>query len=186
MAYSTVNDEELLSRSTDVFRTHGYEGTTLSRLSAATGLEKASLYHRFPGGKDQIALAVAGGVLAWFQKHVFEPFKSTEAPRRKAGAVVEQLRVFYADGTKPCALDALSLSGGGPELAEALKGALLAWLKAFTEIARESGLSAAESKRRAEQAVIQIEGSLILSRVLGDTKAFRRTLEELPGLLTAE
>ena len=184
MARSTISDAELLDRSTVVFRTHGFEGTSLSRLSEATGLEKASLYHRFPGGKEEIALAVAGGVFAWFQEHVFEPLKRADSPPKKIRVVTEQLRAFYVDGTMPCALDALSLSGGGDELAAALKGALLAWLRAFSEVARESGLSAVEARRRAEQAVIQIEGSLILGRVLGDTKAFRRALEELPGLLT--
>jgi TetR/AcrR family transcriptional repressor of lmrAB and yxaGH operons len=186
MARSTVSDAELLDRSTEVFRAHGFEGTSLSRLSEATGLEKASLYHRFPGGKEEIALAVARGVSTWFQEHVFEPLKRAEAPQKKIRVITEQLRVFYADGTMPCALDALSLSGGGDELASALKGALLAWLKAFTDVGRESGLSAAEARRRAEQAVIQIEGSLILGRVLGDTKAFRRALDDLSSLLTGE
>ena len=105
---------------------------------------------------------------------------------QKNRVIAEQLRAFYAEGTKPCALDVLSFGGGGTALAEALKLALLAWLKAFTEVGRESGLSSAEARRRAEQAVIQIEGALILGRVLGDTKAFRRILDGLPDLLTGK
>ena len=186
MAHSTVSDMELLDRSAEVFRRYGFEGTSLSRLSAATGLEKASLYHRFPGGKEQIALAVAGHIIAWFQQHLVDPLKTEKLPKKKIRIITEQLRIFYADGASHCALEALSLSGGGAELAEALKGTLLAWLKLFAEVARESGLSPSESRRRAEQAVIQIEGSLILGRVLGDTTAFRRTLDGLPALLTGK
>jgi AcrR family transcriptional regulator len=183
MAYSRVSEPELLGRSAEIFRRHGFEGTSLSQLAAATGLEKASLYHRFPGGKAEIALAVAGSVYAWFEKNVFTPLKAGGSPQKKLRAVTEQLRIFYVDGKMPCALDALSFPGGGEELAAALKAALLAWLKAFTEIARESGLTAADARKRAERAVMLIEGSLVLGRVLGETKMFKQTLEELPGLL---
>jgi hypothetical protein len=57
-------------------------------------------------------------------------------------------------------------------------------LKAFGEIARESGLSSSVSRLRAEEAIVRIEGSLVLARVLGDTKPFQRVLKLLPGLLT--
>ncbi len=186
MARSTVSEEELVLRASEVFRIHGFEGTSLSLLAEATGLEKASLYHRFPGGKEQIALAVAEAVHMWLDQHVFEPLKAVGTPQKKLRAATEQIRLCYDDGAKPCALDALSLSGGGAELAEVLKSTLQAWIKAFAEVARESGLSISDARRRAEQAVGQIEGSLILSRVLGDTKPFRRALDELPGLLGVE
>jgi TetR/AcrR family transcriptional repressor of lmrAB and yxaGH operons len=185
MARSTVSDAELLNRSAEVFRTYGFEGTSLSRLSEATGLEKASLYHRYPGGKEQIALAVIEGTHAWLQQHVFEPLKVPGDPRKKIRIAIEQLRACYADGTLPCVFEVLSLAGGSTQLAEALKAALQAWIKAFTGIAKESGLPSAEARKRAEQAIIQIEGSLILGRVLGDTKAFRKALDELPALLTS-
>ena len=183
MAHSTLSDADLLDRVTQVFRRHGYQGTSLSRLSEATGLEKASLYHRFPKGKEQIALAVAGGVFAWFQHHVFDPLKSPAAAREKLRIVVDNLRIFYADGTKSCALDALSVGGADGELGEALKFALLAWLSAFADVAREAGVSPEEARSRAERAIAQIEGALILGRVLGERSAFARALERLPDLL---
>jgi len=46
-------------------------------------------------------------------------------------AAAEQLRSFYAEGTKSCILDLLSIPSGGPELAAGLKGTLQAWQKAF-------------------------------------------------------
>ena len=42
----------------EVFRAHGYEGATLSVITEATGLGKGSLYHFFPGGKEELAAAV--------------------------------------------------------------------------------------------------------------------------------
>src|SRR5687767_7960924 len=54
-----VSDKELLERLTGVFRRHGYDGASLSVIAAATGLQRSSLYHRFPGGKEQMAAEVA-------------------------------------------------------------------------------------------------------------------------------
>jgi hypothetical protein len=60
-----------------------------------------------------------------------------------------------------------------------------AWINAFTQVAKESGMSLAAARSRAEEAIIRIEGALVLARVLGDTAAFERTLKVLPDFLTS-
>jgi hypothetical protein len=40
------------------------------------------------------------------------------------------------------------------------------------------------ARTRAEEAVVRIEGSLVVARVLGDSSAFERVLRMLPELLT--
>ena len=50
-----ITDGQLTEALTRVFQTYGYDGATLSRISDATGLQRASLYHRFPGGKEEMA-----------------------------------------------------------------------------------------------------------------------------------
>jgi TetR/AcrR family transcriptional repressor of lmrAB and yxaGH operons len=183
MALATITDAELLTKCTEVFRTYGFEGATMSRISAATGLEKGSLYHRFPGGKEEMALAVAAGVVEWFQANVFAVLKQPGNPPKRVKAVAEQLRKFYAEGTKSCLLEMLSIPSGGPELAAGLKGVLQAWQRAFAQISQESGYGAAEAKRRADDAIMRIEGSIVMSRVLNDSKPFHRALDELSGTL---
>jgi hypothetical protein len=75
------------------------------------------------------------------------------------------------------------LRGGPPELQAALAAALQAWMAAFASIAVESGFSRTQAARRAQQAIINIEGSLVLSRVSGNPGIFLRTLAGLPALL---
>lgn len=41
------NEAEVLQKVTEVFRTHGYEGTSIGDLEAATGVGRASLYGAF-------------------------------------------------------------------------------------------------------------------------------------------
>ena len=184
MAHPKLSNEDLIGKVADVFRREGYEGASLSRISEATGLEKASLYHRFPGGKNEMVAAVVNHVNQWFQDQVFTPLERVGKPAEKVRFVAQRLREFYADGSKSCALDTLSLPGGSAALHEAVRGSLTAWLQAFTGIAREGGASGAEARERAEQAIIEIQGSLVLARVLGDCKPFHRTMDRLPELLT--
>ena len=184
MAFSRVGDAELIDKISRIFRRHGYEGATMARLSAATGLEKASLYHRFPGGKDEMVVAAAAAGNAWFVEHVLEPLSQPGDAAALVKRACERLREFYDDGRLPCVLESLSLPAGREELHRALNGSLDGWLEAFTQLARRSGFSRAAARDRAEQAIIEIEGSLVLSRVRGDSGPFLRTIRKLPKILT--
>jgi len=185
MAHRIVTDEVFLATTLDLFRTYGFEGVSLKRLADATGLEKASLYYRYPGGKDEIAMAIAKDVVAWFQANVFEPLTGKGPTRKRVSFITERLREFYSGGSKACLMDVLSIPGGSEELKLALRGAMQAWVSAFAQVAKESGLGGAVARSRAEEAILRIEGSLVLARVLGDTTGFERVLKSLPDLLTA-
>jgi AcrR family transcriptional regulator len=184
MAHSRIKDVELAEKAFELFRQHGYEGTSLSDLATATGLEKASLYYRFPGGKKDMALAAAAYVGQWFQANIFAPLAESGPPADRIKAVSRKLRAFYGDGAKPCMLDSLSLRGGPPELATALSNAYKAWEESFAAVAREAGLPRHLADDRARHSLVQIEGSLVLSRVTGNHKIFLQALSSIPDLLT--
>jgi TetR/AcrR family transcriptional regulator, lmrAB and yxaGH operons repressor len=184
MAHRIVSDEVFLATAIDLFRTYGFEGVSLKQLADATGLEKASLYYRYPGGKDAIAMAIAGGLVTWLQTNVYDLLAGSGPPRKRVVAVTGNLREFYAGGSKPCLMEALSIRGGSEELQLALKTAMQAMVSAFAQIAKESGHGSSAARSKAEEAIVRLEGSLILSRVLGDTAYFERVLKGLPDLLT--
>lgn len=184
MAHAKVSKDEVLDHALELFRTSGFEGVSLSDLSAATGLEKPSLYFRFPGGKEEIVLAVLNRVIDFFTENVFRPLLTNDTPRNRVIAAAQGLRAFYGDGTKSCVTDVLSLSVESPQIENTLNFIMHEWLDAFTEISHESGLTLEQARLRAEDAIVDLEGSLIVSRLLGDTAVFKRVLEGLPDLLT--
>jgi TetR/AcrR family transcriptional repressor of lmrAB and yxaGH operons len=186
MAHKLISDEEFLAKALDLFRTYGFEGVSIKQLADATGLEKASLYYRYPGGKDEIVMAAAREVVAWFQKNVFAPLAGGGTPRRRVAFVVERLREIYMGGAKSCVTDVLSIPGSPTELKTAIKGVMQAWVNAFAGIAKESGLSPAMARARAEEAIVRIQGALVMARVLGDNSAFERALKLLPDILTSD
>ncbi|RMH28912.1 MAG: TetR/AcrR family transcriptional regulator [Planctomycetota bacterium] len=176
-------DEPLLDALADVFRRHGYEGASLSAISRATGLQRASLYHRFPGGKAEMADAALGRVDQRFEREVLAPLASSLAPRARVEQTAQRLREFYAGGEKSCALDTLSLGDLAGPLREHMERSLGAWIGAFAAVAQDAGLSEAEARRRALNAVVRIQGALVVARITGDSAPFREALDELPATL---
>src|SRR6266536_1557545 len=65
--------ERLLDVAVDLLQRQGFHGTGLNELLARSGAPRGSLYHYFPGGKEQIgaeAIARAGGQVAAAVGHV--------------------------------------------------------------------------------------------------------------------
>ena len=184
MAHRTISDEDFLAKALDLFRTYGFDGVSIKDLADAAGLEKASLYYRYPGGKDEIAMAVANDVVTWFETNVFKPLAGAGSPRKRVVSVAERLREFYRNGTKSCVTDVLSIRGGPEALRTAVKGAMQAWISSFADIAKQSGLTPALARSRGEEAIARLQGSLVIARVLGDKTPFERLLRVLPDLLT--
>ncbi len=184
MASTKITEERLLEHLTKVFQEHGYEGASLSLIAAATGLGRASLYHRFPGGKADMALAVLDRAHHWFATHVLAPLSTDGAPSKRVNLMAERLRDFYHSGKRSCLLHTLAVGPHGDEIRAHIERSLQAWHGAMEQIARQAALSRAESRRRASEALLRIQGALVISRGLGDNKPFLRVLRELPDLLT--
>lgn len=181
-----VEDSVLLKKLSDVFREVGYEGASLAMLSAATGLKKASLYHRFPGGKEQAAREVLLCAETWLTDHVLTPLASEGPPEVRIRAMVGNLDVFYSGGRQACLLNILSSPGPdrGP-FAALIEHAFTAWIAALAAVLVDAGLERDRARFRAERAVALVQGSLVLSRGLGTTRPFETCLANLERELLA-
>lgn len=176
----SVEDEEVLARLSCVFRDVGYEGASLSMLSEATGLKKASLYHRFPNGKQQMAEEVLASALAWYEASILAPLRSSGPPKERIAAVARQLDGFYEGGRQACLLNMLSSPRAEPgPFSDAIKSAFEALVDAFCAVASDAGHNAKAARLRAERAVMLLQGSLVMSRGLGSSRPFKTFLAGL-------
>jgi len=179
---TSVGEAELLQRLGNVFRDVGYEGATLSMLAEATGLRKASLYHRFPGGKEQMAHEVLQHTANWLEENLLAPLRcSSISPQDRVVRMVRLLDEFYSGGEQDCLLNAMSMgrravrSFGPP-----IRGLIDEWVTALSSVLREAGLDRPSARTRAEQAMVGLQGSLVVSRGLGTTRPFKTFLKRLP------
>jgi TetR/AcrR family transcriptional regulator, lmrAB and yxaGH operons repressor len=176
----SVEDAEVMAKLSCVFRDVGYEGASLAILAEATGLKKASLYHRFPGGKQQMAEEVLASALEWYETNILGPLRSDISPSERVAAVSRNLDGFYAGGQQACLLNMLASPRAelGP-FSAGIKGAFEALVAAFTVVARDAGHDAKAAKLRAERSVMLLQGSLVMSRGLGSSRPFKTFLAGL-------
>ncbi|MEM1416143.1 MAG: TetR/AcrR family transcriptional regulator [Myxococcota bacterium] len=175
---------EVVDRVALVFRDHGYEGATLSRISEATDLGRASLYHHFPGGKEDMGRAVLERVAVQLAEP-FDALSGDGTPEERLAGFLRGVDAFYEKGKRNCLLGAMVLSGGHPRFAEELSARFKEWVDGLAAVSRASGHEGREARRRAEDAVARIQGGLVVARGLGKGSIFKRTLAELPEYLLA-
>lgn len=122
---TTNTREQLLDATTDLVARHGYRGTGVNAVLAASGVPNGSLYHHFPEGKDQliaasiertaartrdqIAVAMQRGpevatrvIFDWLAKRLraddFDAGCRISTPLADAGGEIEVVRCAAADG----------------------------------------------------------------------------------------
>ena len=185
MAHPILSRDEMLARIARVFRTQGYDAASLSKLSEATGLVKASLYHAFPGGKADMAKAVIGWAAERMEQEVLIELWRGGTPRERLERFMAAIGRYYEGGTLPCALDVFSLGDAGPLFAAEREGVIGLLLEELAPLFVEAGFSADDAQKRATDALVAILGALIVTRAAGSSATFERTLAELPERLLA-
>jgi AcrR family transcriptional regulator len=185
MPATKITREEAVHRIADVFRRFGYEGASLSEISRAAGLGRASLYHHFPGGKEEMAREVFRWIGEVVAAELVAPLSGPGKPRARLARWAAGLERIYAGGRKNCILGAMVLGGSSELFAAELASSFQVQLDALERLLVETGVRRAEAHRRAENALGRIQGALVLARGLRDGEQFRRVLSELPDELLA-
>lgn len=178
-----MSKDDVIPKLVGVFRQYGYEGATLSRLSAATGLGRASLYHYFPQGKEGMATAVLDYLNQGLNEHVLAPLHTDLAPEARLHEMALRIEQFYAQGNRACLLALLSTGEAQDLFARQVQTTLRQWIEGLVAVAIEAGIAPEIARERAEDAVLQIQGALVLTRGLNDPSIFQRILNRLPQLL---
>lgn len=175
-----VLDIEILKGLTKVFRSKGYEGASLKDLSDATGLKKASLYHRFPGGKQEMAEAVLTHINEWVELHIFGPFTNEDStPQKRLINGLAGIRKLYNGGSEVCLFRALSMEAGLELFERQIANGMQEWIATFEEVGLALGFSSKESRDKALQSLVEIQGSLIVARGMDDLGVFERTIQKI-------
>jgi TetR/AcrR family transcriptional repressor of lmrAB and yxaGH operons len=182
---ATATDDELIEKLAKTFTDYGYDGASLTILSAATGLQRASLYHRFPGGKEEMAARVLGVINAMVTKAIVEPLKDEEVPfESKISYLIEQFNQLYRGGKDSCVLNMLAhpLDDQGP-FSDAIKAIYRNLIEAIATAIQSNGVSKAEAEQRTTTILTLLQGGLVVSRGTGTTEPFKNALGEIEKYL---
>ncbi|WP_449410251.1 TetR family transcriptional regulator [Methylobacterium komagatae] len=184
MSRSAADRAAAIMAVAEVFREHGFEGASLSAITARTGLGKGSLYHFFPGGKEEMAEAVLAEIDGWFTRAIFAPLRNDADPEAAIRRMVRETDAYFRSGRRVCLIGAFALGDTRDRFATRIAAYFAAWRDALAEALRRAKRSGASE--RAEHAVLAIQGALILARALDDPGVFGRALKRLEQELLAE
>jgi TetR/AcrR family transcriptional regulator, lmrAB and yxaGH operons repressor len=144
-------------------------------------LGKTNLYHYFPDGKTEMAEVALAYVNTWLEDSILESLRSKAKPADKLQKMCEQVNTFFKQGQNSCLWAVLALGQSSDDLFhQQIKWALSHWIAAIAVVLEQSGLEPQLARYRAEDAVLRIQGALVLARGLDDPTPFQRTMQTLP------
>ena len=173
------NRDQLISELGEIFREHGFAGTSLSEITARTGLGKGSLYHFFPNGKTEMAEAVLHNIDTWFQQNVFIPLRESEDALNGIDDMFDAVNAYFDSGNRICLVGAFALDNTRDQFLQEIGEYFKDWITALADVLKRSGCSSAAAKSLAEDIVLGIQGALVLARSQEDSRIFTRTLKRL-------
>ncbi len=163
-----------------VLSSRGYDGASLNELADSSGLKKASLYHRFPGGKKDIAIAVLNFVNVWIDKNIVKRLKDKKlTPSVRLNQTLSSLDELYQGGRLTCILRALSMDRGQDLFGNELLSAANDWVDAFTILGIDVGMNEGDARKTAIDVLTKVQGSLVVCKLLDDMSVFQSALNDI-------
>lgn len=163
----------------EVFREHGFEGASLSVIHEKTGLGRGSLYHFFPGGKEDMAAAVLAEIDGWFEREVFAPLATSADPAAAIDAMFEAVSTYFRSGRRVCLVGAFALSDTRDRFAAAVNGYFARWTEALADALHRLGHAREPAGTISEHVVAGIQGAITLARAQQDPEVFARVVNRL-------
>jgi TetR/AcrR family transcriptional repressor of lmrAB and yxaGH operons len=170
----------------ETFSEFGYDGSSMEILAKATGLKKASLYHRFPNGKKEMAQHVLKIVEQWILQNIVSVSANKNIqPQIRLETAINAIDELYHGGDNNCLLRTLSIGTDADAFKESVTRCFNLLADGFTDIAIDMGVPADTARQTAKLINLTIQGSLVLAGATGDNSYFKNSLARIPTLLAA-
>jgi AcrR family transcriptional regulator len=167
--------ERIVSSSAELFRRQGFTGTGVKQIVAEASAPFGSLYHFFPGGKDELGAETirwSGALYGELIGAFFVPGRDPVQATREFFAAAAQTLVDtdYADAC-PIATVALEIASTSEPMRVAAAEAFESWLAVLEASLARAGIAPARARELAVELFCAIEGAFLLSRVTRSTEA---------------
>ncbi len=179
--------ERIVYAGAELFRRQGYAGTGIKHIAAHADATLGSVYHFFPGGKDQLAdevLRSAGSFFLALYEAIAAAAPDLPSGVRDffAGAAETLETTGYADAC-PIATVAGDIASTNPLLRETTAEVFESWLTALAQDAVEAGIAPEQARPLALSVLALLEGAFLLSRSLRSLEPMVACGEAAVGLV---
>ena len=167
--------ERIVDASAELFRRQGYSATGVKQIVTAAQAPFGSLYHHFPGGKEQLgaeAVRTSGALYELLIPAVFDPAPDlVSAVRAFFAGAAEHLRETDYEDACPIATVALEVSSSSETMRQACADVFESWIAAGVPRFTAAGLDAAQARELVIAMIGALEGAFVLARATRSTEA---------------
>lgn len=182
--------ERIVQTAALLFRERGYAATGLNRIVDESGGPRGSIYHYFPGGKQELAAEA----VAYGGRWMSDVIEKALARSRTAGEAVESIARSMARNLErsrfrhgcPIATTALEEAAESDLIHRAVQTSFRAWQDRLATRLVDDGYEANEADELALFAVASLEGALVVARGLRDAGPVLVAGTRLKELVDAE
>ncbi|WP_027233370.1 TetR/AcrR family transcriptional regulator [Phyllobacterium sp. UNC302MFCol5.2] len=185
MAKTVAERSDIVPVLAEIFREYGFEGASLAIIGERTGLGKGSLYHFFPGGKEEMATAVLAEIDAWFEANIYRVLREGADPRAAIEAMCRGVNGYFHSGRRVCLVGAFALDNVRDRFGNRISAYFSDWQASLAAALVKSGCSAVDAEDLAEETLAGIQGALVLARARGDASVFERAMIRIERRLLA-
>lgn len=185
----SYTEEDVLEAVMRAFWAHGYQGTSMADLVAATGLNRGSLYAGF-GGKRDLFLRALAHYDRIYRQGLIDDLRRIEDPR---AAILHAFGMMSRDDAalpRGCLMvnSAMELAPHDPEIARIVEASMAQVAMFFADCLRRAGIgdtspggTAPEETARVLQGLLV--GLLVLTRADPQTPAVAPILDQVRAIL---
>lgn len=158
-----------------LFREHGYSGTGFRDVIEHSGAPRGSIYHHFPGGKEQLAAETVTWAASVIERRMERATRSGD-PVAALDQFVDSWREVLegSDFRAGCPVVAVAAEADAGSAAIAAAAAAFGrWEDLIADALLAAGVGRPESRRLATLVVAAIEGAILLARVRRSTRPLR-------------
>lgn len=160
--------QRILTATNELFRRHGYNATSLSKISEASGATIGSIYHFFSGGKEELAAAVIAETGDVYRE-LFEVLTAADPDVAVAFSGffdAAAITLSESDYIDPCPIGTVAreVASTNDRLRQATDLVFRSWVDAARARLESGGLPPDLAGDHAASIVMMIEGGFVLSR----------------------
>jgi TetR/AcrR family transcriptional regulator, lmrAB and yxaGH operons repressor len=185
----TTSRRTLLDTAGALFERQGYHATGVNEILERSGLQRGSLYHHFPGGKEALAIAAledrARRTERFIDRHLAARPDAADAVHALVLALAGRVAEAGAGAGPPFAAVTLEIDDDLVGLREVCRAAYDGVRARFAAKLVANGHDRARAASLATLVTAAIDGAFVLCRAEGGPEPLRQTAHELAVLLRA-
>lgn len=169
-----------------LFRRQGYAATGINEIVATSGAPKGSLYHYFPGGKEQLgeeAIRHAGAHAAKTLRELAAVHDTAASLLIAYGEMLAgwMMKSAFQEGC-PITTVLLEMAAGSDAIAHAGQDAFHSWRKVFEQALLHDNMEPRRAERLAALAISALEGAMVQARVERSSEPITEAAKEIATL----